>query len=280
MKARISLALDIGGTNMRIEARDTATDTRIGRATIPTIGTDYRLSFSHIVETVHQLTTGGLIVATGMGVGGALDGSTIIGSSNLTDWVGYDLKGDFEEAFDSPVVVLNDCAAAALGEYVARKRELIYVIWGTGIGVSIVTTDSTGTAHVRPTELGHMIIDRNSSLRCGCGELGHLEAYVGGANLPQRFDGCMPRDLSDVQWTAVLGDLALGLRTLSVSDIGLPIVLGGGVACKQGGRLSELQGMVNALKATCQPPKLHLATGGEDSGLNGAAYAAQRLVAF
>ncbi|MCE4606633.1 MAG: ROK family protein, partial [Desulfurococcales archaeon] len=39
----------------------------------------------------------------------------------------------------------------------------------------------SGNAH----EVGHFIVNFNGKVRCGCGGLGHWEAYVGGKNIPR-----------------------------------------------------------------------------------------------
>lgn len=129
-----------------------------------------------------------------------------------------------------------------------------------------------------------MTVAASSPFRCGCGGYGHLEAHVGGINIPQRFGMDSAAQLRNADWRMVLGDLAVGCANLAVGDMGLPIAFGGGVAYKQlspdgANRLSLLKSLVDERKFTVEPPLLLLAQHGEDSGLVGAAYAAGQLVA-
>lgn len=278
------LGIDVGGTNTRILAQEASTGREVDRRTIPTKGTNFTSSLSDTLSAARHITHGHTVVAVGAGVAGAVNGcGEITGSSNLPGWIGKNYKVALTREFHAPATVDNDCAAAALGEYTAFKRPLIYVIWGTGIGVAVVT-DAEGHVKVRATELGHMTINLGSKLKCGCGGYGHWEALVSGANIPKRFKkflsrkGIKAEELSDRQWDCLLRDMAIGLDNLSSGDMDYPIILGGGVAIKQAKRLPRLQEMVRELKSTSPPPKLYLADGGEDSGLIGAAYAARQLV--
>ncbi|MFN3805288.1 MAG: ATP-dependent glucokinase [Pyrobaculum sp.] len=92
--------------------------------------------------------------------------------------------------FGKPVVVANDCVAAVWGEYVFRHpvENLVYITLSTGVGVGAVVNGvlllgKDGNAH----ELGHAVINFKSGRRCGCGGVGHLEAYVGGAHMSSLY---------------------------------------------------------------------------------------------
>jgi glucokinase len=89
--------------------------------------------------------------------------------------------------FGKPIAVANDCVAAVWGEYVFRHpvENLVYVTLSTGVGIGAIVNGvlllgKDGNAH----ELGHAVIDFRSGRRCGCDGRGHLEAFVGGANMP------------------------------------------------------------------------------------------------
>lgn len=278
----VILACDIGGTNSRISMQ-TLNGEELNRVVVPTIGDDYPAARKQIFKQATALLEGHRLISAGLAIAGCVDNcGALTGSGNLPDWKGHNLKDDFGQLFGTTnVVVLNDCAAAALGEYSALQKPLIYVIWGTGVGVATATAINEHV-HGRPTELGHMVIDRHSKLTCGCGGVGHLEALVGGANMPQRFEGSEGKDLTIFNWLEVFEDLAVGLRNLSMGDLDLPIVLGGGVTDKQLGskphRLLLLQEMVDATVSTCLSPRLKLAVHGEDSGLIGTSFAARQLM--
>lgn len=99
------------------------------------------------------------------------------------------LKKPLEKEFNVPVSVINDCAAAALGEKyfgaAKRKENFAYVTLSSGIGGGIfvdgrLLLGKNGNA----TEIGHLVIDPKG-LKCGCGKRGHWEAYCGGNNIPR-----------------------------------------------------------------------------------------------
>jgi glucokinase len=86
------------------------------------------------------------------------------------------------------VVIANDASAAAWGEYIlglGKGREnLLYVTISTGIGGGVIVDGELligkdGNAH----EIGHIVVDYMSGIRCGCGGYGHWEALASGANM-------------------------------------------------------------------------------------------------
>ena len=90
------------------------------------------------------------------------------------------------------VVLANDAAAAAWGEHVlglARGyRNVLYITISTGIGGGAIVDGNLligkdGNAH----EIGHIVIDYSSDLRCGCGGYGHWEGIASGINIPRSF---------------------------------------------------------------------------------------------
>ncbi|MEM1873609.1 MAG: ROK family protein, partial [Acidilobaceae archaeon] len=102
----------------------------------------------------------------------------------------FAIRDPLVEVYKAPVRVLNDCVAAAWGEYVLarrrRVRNLLYVTISSGIGGGAVVDGNLllgrdGNAH----EIGHFVVDYESDLLCGCGGRGHWEALAGGANIPK-----------------------------------------------------------------------------------------------
>ena len=278
----VVLSIDSGGTSTRLAVVRVSDGKEICRRVLETHPHDFGRSMREITTTGEFLTRNYNLVAVGMGVAGVVDNGVLTGSGNLPGWVDHDIEASLYDAFGVPVVVMNDAQAAGLGEFSALKRSLIYVIWGTGVGAAVIINDD-GLLLKLSTELGHIVIDKHSRLKCGCGGYGHLEALVSGANIPNRWfgwrRGLKAEHLNDRQWGAVLRDMAIGLRSISTVRPGLPIVLGGGVATKQSHRLPALQWEVDQLQSSCPTPELIRAEHGEDSGLVGAGFAARQLVA-
>lgn len=92
--------------------------------------------------------------------------------------------------YGKPAYLLNDCVAAVLAEKqfgMGKEVEnLVYITLSTGIGCGVIADNRVilgkdGNAH----EVGHYIVDTESTLKCGCGSYGHWEAYCAGKNIPQ-----------------------------------------------------------------------------------------------
>jgi glucokinase len=82
------------------------------------------------------------------------------------------------EEFGVPVRLLNDCGAAVMGERrfgLGRGIDnLFYVTLNTGLGGSaIVDGHPLSGKDGNAPEIGHVVIDRLSSMVCGCGARGH-----------------------------------------------------------------------------------------------------------
>jgi glucokinase len=133
--------------------------------------------------------------ALGVGVGsvGPLDArrGTLLAPVNLG--IGrFPLAEVLEEELGVRVVLLNDCKAAALGEYARTWRRrgyryLVYVGIGTGIGGGVIEGGRLLLGKMgNASEVGHMTIIRGGRL-CRCGGRGHWEAYCSGLNMPGYF---------------------------------------------------------------------------------------------
>ncbi len=102
----------------------------------------------------------------------------------------YPLKPVLEETLGATVFILNDCQAAVWGEYWYGRnrgtRNMVYITFSTGIGAGVLVDGRllfgrNGNAH----EVGHIVLDYKSDIKCGCGGRGHWEAFTGGGNIPQ-----------------------------------------------------------------------------------------------
>ena len=100
------------------------------------------------------------------------------------------LKDPLKEYFKANVLILNDAVSAAWGEKhfgLGRNVEnLAYVTLSTGIGVGVIVNGKLllgkdGNAH----EMGHAVVNYDSPFKCGCGRIGHWEAYASGRNIPR-----------------------------------------------------------------------------------------------
>ncbi len=99
----------------------------------------------------------------------------------------YPLRDSLEERLGREVILYNDCQAAVWGEHVYGRfkgvANMVYITLSTGIGAGVIVDGHLLLgAHGNAHEAGHIVIDYDSILECGCGGRGHWEAYGGGGN--------------------------------------------------------------------------------------------------
>jgi glucokinase len=118
----------------------------------------------------------GLVKAISVAVPGPTDPyrGVIIDAPNIPGWENLHLQQILEDRFQTPVALVNDANAAALGEwrYGAGQghRDMLYLTISTGIGSGIIVNDRLLLgAHGLAGELGHTTILVNGPT-CGCGQ--------------------------------------------------------------------------------------------------------------
>ena len=131
--------------------------------------------------------------AIGISTAGPVDLKTgsVVGSPNMKCERIF-LSGPLQEKFGIPVRMMTDCKAGVLGEYyfggAKDAATLVYLTFSTGIGAGVLDRGkllcgSNGNA----SEVGHFLVDTTWNLPCGCGGIGHWEAYASGNGIPNFF---------------------------------------------------------------------------------------------
>ena len=98
-------------------------------------------------------------------------------------WLRYPVAGRLAETLGLPVLLDNDAAAAAIGEYWMGAVDprstygCIYMATGIGGGVVVAGEVYRGSSS-NSVEIGHISIDVNGD-QCPCGNIGCLENYAG-----------------------------------------------------------------------------------------------------
>lgn len=210
------------------------------------------------------------------------------------------------EALGSQVEVRvgNDVNVAALGEWRhgAGKGhdDLLALWWGTGIGGGLILDGAlrdgpNGTAG----EIGHTTY-RADGRRCGCGRVGHVEAYAGRAAMEaearRRHDGGETTKLvemagadrmrSKIFSKALAADdyVAIDLLATAVDALGVGIasavtlvdvdlvIIGGGLGSRLGQRWADRIGAVVTAKVFANPDvRVVTSALGDNAGVIGAA---------
>jgi glucokinase len=182
------LAVDFGGTNIRVAHFDHPTIPPTAQIKKPTLASEGPESvLQRLKDAIAELMPdNGTPVSIGIAAPGPLNPyeGIIHSAPNLPGWKNIPLRQQLYEEFNCPIFLGNDANLAALGEWRhgagVGTEHMIYLTISTGIGGGIIShghllTGSRGLA----AELGHMTI-MSDGPQCGCGRFGHIEAAAAG----------------------------------------------------------------------------------------------------
>ncbi|MEN3271370.1 MAG: glucokinase [Actinomycetota bacterium] len=178
------VGIDLGGTKIQAVALDgTEVVAKKKIPTPPAGGVELPAAIAGVIEAL-----GVTVDRVGIGAPGVIDidSGTIVRAPNLHVDTTLPLTTAVADALgiaSRDIVLDNDVNVGALAEQrlgaAAGARNALCVFVGTGVGGGLVLD---GTIRRGPRglagEIGHMIV-RDGGRRCGCGGLGHLEAYAG-----------------------------------------------------------------------------------------------------
>lgn len=298
----LRLGLDIGGTNIRLGVFDGLTLLEESR---------FQANYSQICQqhppeeawqNILQVTTEAIqpllarhpgIQAIGMGFPGFVDPETgvLAQSPNLPGLQNVFLAADLSRTLGRKVSVENDANAAAYGEYCLLGQPaggVLYIGLGTGVGGGLVVDGKVWRGvHGYALEVGHLIVVPGGRL-CGCGNHGCVEQYASATAVSLNYAESSGERLTAAE-IAILADqgngqacaafakagdrLAQALASiLKIIDV-THVVVGGGLAgawhwMAPAFDLRLQQDLIPVLRGTVQ---LHLSTGGDSSGMLGAA---------
>jgi glucokinase len=183
------VGIDLGGTNLKLGLVTEACGIlkRLSTPTEAEHGPDHVLErMAQAVRDICQAADMKVedLSAVGVGAPGPLDSKKgiVIFTPNMTGWRNIHVRDRLEAQLQRPVVLENDANVAAYGEFrcgAGRSvQNMVLLTLGTGVGGGIILwgrmlrgVSDTGA------ELGHIII-QHGGRKCGCGNLGCLEAYA------------------------------------------------------------------------------------------------------
>ncbi|HZV61720.1 MAG TPA: ROK family protein [Methylophilaceae bacterium] len=302
--------LDMGGTNLRIgivdgtrvihQQRFHADFARLCRENNPDV------AWPIIVEALagslqEVLQAHPEVVSIGIGFPGFVDSTNgiVLQSPNLPGLYQVNVAADVSAKIGRPVVVENDAAAAAYGEYrlsPGRGGSLVYIGLGTGVGGGLVLDGRPYTGeHGAAMEVGHLIVAYGDNARpCGCGNRGCLEQYAaaGGVTLSYKLAAGVELNSVEIANLARSGDekalaayrlagtcLAQAIAHLAkVLDVG-HVVIGGGLSnawvLMQEAFYDQLNNsLIPALRKNIG---IRISTSGDEAGIIGSALLAAEL---
>lgn len=141
------------------------------------------------------------IKGIGIGTPGLVNSAgSVFMAPNLPDWNNIPLAKIFREKFRLPVKVENDVNTITWGEYLfgAGKgfHTIVCITLGTGLGGGVVVDGKLlRGGNYSAVELGHITINAKGP-RCGCGNKGCVESYVGSAHIVARVKKYLKKNSS------------------------------------------------------------------------------------
>lgn len=185
------LGLDLGGTNARAAVVDaSARVVATARAQLqdrsPEAVADV---LAQAARSALQQAGNPSVQGCGVAVAGQLEGDrgVVVVGPNL-GWRDVPFAELMEARLGCSIRLVNDLRAAAWGEFHGGAgkgaSDILVVFVGSGVGSAAISGGRlvTGAGNVAG-EFGHIKVAGPEGRRCGCGERGCLEAYVGGHNL-------------------------------------------------------------------------------------------------
>jgi len=295
-------AVDIGGTKIAVGMVDGRGQVRSKMEAPTGIDSKYSEGVQQIGQMLRKTAHKAGVKITGIGIGSTGPVDPFTGEFGevdfLPDWRHQNPVKDLARMFKVKAALENDADAGALAEAAwgagQKKRRLIYVTVGTGIGGAIVLDGKLyrGVDGAHP-EFGHHVIDPSGPV-CSCGVRGCWESLAAGpamvgwveressANYPHR-SGLSARRICELardgdalatraveRETHYLGLGLANLVNLFAPDV---IVLGGSVMKSA---VLFLEGIRKTIVRNCrfvpfEETEIVLASLGEDSNLIGAA---------
>ena len=300
--------VDLGGTTAKvglfsqdeelIEKWEIKTDrSDCGKNILPNIATS-------LEEKIKELSINKEdILGIGIGIPGPVIGERIVNKCANLGWGKIDAATELESLTGLTVKVGNDANVALLGE--AWKgcgkgySSMIMITIGTGIGSALIThgkivSGATGSGG----EMGHVTVNLNETITCGCGKKGCLEQYASATGMVRHgkellakygensvlyaleeitakaiVDGAKEGDKLCVETVDFMGDtLGMALANANaLNDVEL-IIIGGGVS-KAGDIVIDAikKGYLKCAFHAQKDVEFKLASLGNDAGMYGAA---------
>lgn len=176
--------VDLGGTTVKIAYFD-ETGNLLEKWEIPTNTFDGgKAILPDIAASIaaHRANLDHQVLGIGIGVPGPVDAQGVVNRCVNLGWGVFNIAQELSNLTGCPVKAGNDANVAALGEFWKGGGQgchnMVFVTLGTGVGGGIVVEGKLlHGAHGSGAEIGHIVLNREETARCGCGKQGCAEQY-------------------------------------------------------------------------------------------------------
>lgn len=184
---KYGFGVDLGGTTVKIAYFDQE-GTLLNKWEIPTvIDNSGSQILPDIAASIRQFLDAhcidcSQILGIGIGVPGPIGRDGVVNKCVNLHWDTFNLKDALHKLTGFSIAAGNDATVAALGECWKGGgqgcKNMVMATLGTGVGGGIVVDGSVILgAHGAGGEVGHMIINRDETEPCNCGNRGCVEQY-------------------------------------------------------------------------------------------------------
>ncbi|MFC1804829.1 ROK family protein [Candidatus Omnitrophota bacterium] len=299
MRKRFIIAVDLGGTNLKVALLDSACRILHKNSLNTKKFTDKPGLIRAIVSSIKKILEcrrikKSEVLGVGLGLPGPIDVKRGIVHffPNIPGWREVSLRGILKNKLKLPVFLDNDANLMALAESrsgaAKGSRHAVCLTLGTGVGGGLIIDGRLDRGgNFAAAEIGHIPINEKGP-RCNCGGLACLESYVGNSRILKRAARLFGRRISmeELDALAAKGNrkaLAiwsevgkrLGIALSGVVNLLNPdcIVIGGGVANAGKALFSKIRSTIDdrGMSVQARHVKVYKARLGADAGLIGAA---------
>ena len=184
---RYGFGVDLGGTTVKIAYFD-ETGMMLNKWEIPTVVENNGQRIlpdiaASILQFIEQKDVDrDSVIGVGIGVPGPVDGKGVVNKCITLGWGVFNIAEELSRLVGFPVKAGNDANVAAMGEFWKGggkgTENMIFVTLGTGVGGGIVVGGRLlHGSHGSGAEIGHLVLNRDETEKCGCGKRGCVEQY-------------------------------------------------------------------------------------------------------
>ncbi len=291
------ISIDVGGTGMKCALVDSSHRVLHSERHVTGRERGPEAVVQTIIDVAAGLAARGNALAVGVVVPGVIDEAN--GIARYSSNVGFrdvPLRDLLQAKLGIPATLGHDVRAgglaeARLGAGKGRSQVLVMPI-GTGIAAAHVVNGVVASgAHGAAGEIGHIVV-RPEGPKCGCGQVGCMEAVASASAVERRYAELTGVALTAAQVAARVGEddhatqvwgetvaaLADGLLTGQALYDAELIIIGGGLAESGEILLAPLREGLSARATFHRVPEIVKAKLGDEAGCLGAALLALELL--